>query len=175
MRSKLKVLTRTILLTLSILSLYIIAAERVASGEELGSVSAGKSQASLCKEVSKMIEDETIYNHMPEAIPFDPRGFKYLNLDIDGDGIADKVTVSSGEEGSYLWVRLSGGGEYDLDRDGYIMLIKFRRRLYALVTYWKWDRHADGSKTGRITGRRLYLLTRTEAELVCDEEDLERR
>jgi hypothetical protein len=126
MRYKLIALTGIILLMFSISSVSAMAAEKKseATGEKSRVSSAGKSQASFCKEVSKMIKDGTIDKYMPEtaAIPTNPRELEYLNLDIDGDGIPDKATVSSGSEGeSLLEVQLSSGAAYDLHEGGFIM------------------------------------------------------
>jgi ankyrin repeat protein len=145
--------------------------------EKLTVLSPDKPQTSFCKEVSKLIKDETIDKHMPEyqdPSP-DPRGADYLNLDIDGDGIADKVTVNSGSESSYLVVQLSSGGQYDLDEGGFIIIVKIKEQIYALVTYWEWHRQPDGSRNGKKVANRLYKLTKQEAERVCDEEDLKKR
>jgi ankyrin repeat protein len=159
----------------SVPSLSATAAEKKveAAGEKARVSSSGKSQTSFCKKVSKMIKDKTIDKYIPEMVDLpidvDPRGSEYLNLDIDGDGISDKVTVSSGSDESLLVVRLSSGGEYDLD-EGLMCLVKLKGHIYALVAYY------DTSVTNwKLVGHRLYELTRTKAELVCDTKDLERR
>jgi len=164
----------------SISSVSAMAAEKKseATGEKSRVSSTGKSRASFCKEVSKMIKDGTIDKYMPERqdpIARDPRGSEYLDLDIDGDGIPDKVTVSSGSESSYLVVQLSSGGEYDLDEGDFIMIVKIEEHIYALVTYWEWNIQPDGSRKGKKLGNRLYELTKNEAELICDTKDFERR
>jgi hypothetical protein len=176
MRCKLRYLTGIILLICCISSVSAVAAEKPSkeAGAKYDGSSYSNSQASFCKEVSKMIKDGTIDKHMPEyQAPSgpDPRGADYLNLDIDGDGIADKVTVSSGSESSYLVVQLSSGGEYDLDEGGFTMIVKIKEKIYALVTYWEWGRQPDGSRKGKKVGYRLYELTKHGAELVCDERD----
>lgn len=134
------VLPGIILLVFSISSVSAMAAEKKSeAAAEKSRVSAGgKSQASLCKEISKVIKDGTIDKHMPEyQAPSgpDPRGADYLNLDIDGDGIPDKVTVSSGSESSYLEVQLSSGGAYDLDEGGFIRIVKIRKGSGLLLTH----------------------------------------
>jgi len=159
--------------TVSISSVSAMAAEKnsEAAGEKSGVSSSSNSKTSFCNEVSKMIKDGTIDNdkYAPEAIPVPPRGSEYLNLDIDGDGIADKVTVSSGSDESYLVVQLSSGGEYDLD-EGLMCLVKLKGHIYALVAYY------DKSTTNwKLLAHRLYQLTIIKAELVCDTKDLERR
>ena len=133
-----------------------------------------KAQPSLCKKVASMIKDGTINKYMPERvdIPDTARASEYLNLDIDNDGKADKVVNTSGEEGSYLEVYLSGGNKYVVDESGFIMLVKLNRDIYALVTYWEWDRRPDDSKAGKKIGNRLYKLTKHEAKSVCDIKDL---
>jgi hypothetical protein len=180
MRNKLKVLTGIILLMFSISSVFAMAAENKneAAGEKSGVSSSSTSRVSFCKEVSKMIKDGTIDKYMPEtaAIPTNPRELEYLNLDIDGDGIPDKATVSSGSEGeSLLEVQLSSGAAYDLHEGGFIMIRKIKEQIYALVTYWEWHIQPDRSRYGKIVGNRLYKLTRHEAERICDTEDFERR
>jgi hypothetical protein len=154
--------------------------ESEAAEEESGVSSSGKTQTSFCKEVSKMIKDGTIDNdqHTPEyqSPSPDPRGAEYLNLDIDGDGIADKVEVSSGSEGeSLLVVQLSSGDVYELHEGGFIKIVKIKKQIYAVVTYWEWHRQPDGSREGKQVGNRLYKLTKQEPELVCDKENLKKR
>jgi hypothetical protein len=181
MPNKFRVLTSVILLLFGISSGFAMAAEKKSEvgGGKSDVSSAGKSQDSFCKQVSKMIKDGTIDKHTPEyEAPSgpDPRGADYLNLDIDGDGIPDKVTVSSGSEGeSLLVVQLSSGGEYDLHEGGFIKVRKIEKQIYALVTYWDFQRQPDGSSKGRIVGNRLYRLTRHDAELICDTKEFERR
>jgi hypothetical protein len=181
MPNKFRVLTSIILLLFGISSGFAMAAEKKSEvgGEKSDVSSAGKSQDSFCKQVSKMIKAGTIDKHTPEyEAPTgpDPRGADYLNLDIDGDGIPDKVTVSSGSEGeSLLVVQLSSGGEYDLHEGGFIRIVKLKEQICALVTYWEWHRQPDGSRDGKIVGNRLYKVTKYEAERICDTEDFERR
>lgn len=179
MRYKLRHLTGIILLIFSISSVSAMAAEKKsdAAGAKYDGSSYSKSQASFCKEVSKMFKNGTIKRHITERVDIpvdvDPRGSEYLNLDIDGDGIADKVTVSSGSEGeSLLEIQLSSGGVYaPLHEGGFIMIVKIKEQMYALVTYWEWGRQPDGSRKGKKVGYRLYELTKHGAELVCDGRD----
>jgi hypothetical protein len=144
----------------------------VKAGGKSGVSAVNKDKESLCKKVASMIKDGTIDKYVPDTEHFDPRGVKYLNLDIDGDGRADKVIVSSGEEGSYLEVDMSVGSKYDIDESGFIMVVRIKKQIYALVTYWEWDRRPDGSKVGKKVANRLYKLTKSEAEIVCDIKDL---
>lgn len=122
-------------------------------------------QKTLCKKVAALIKNNKIDEHVPEIKHFDPRGSEYLNVDIDGDGKADKIIVSSGSEGSFLEVSLSTGVEYDVDEDGFITIFRFEGNVYAVVTYREWNANRVGSKT---IGYRLYKLTKDAAIIVCD-------
>jgi hypothetical protein len=182
MRHGLKVITGLLLLAFSVSSGFAMDAGKKseAACEKVGVSSAEESQNSICNQVSKMIKDGTIDKHMPEyQAPSgpDPRGADYLNLDIDGDGIADKVTVSSGSEGeSLLEIQLSSGGVYaPLHEGGFIMIVKIKEQIYALVTYFEWHSQPDGARNGKEVGNRLYKLTKQEAALICDTKDFERR
>ena len=125
-----------------------------------------KANKSLCKRVAAMIKNKTINRYVPERIDIpieiDPRGSEYRNLDIDGDGKPDKVTVSSGSDESLLEVKLSTGSNYEIN-DGLMKLIKLNGRTYALVTYWE-----TSITDWRLIGHRLYWLTKQGADLVCD-------
>jgi hypothetical protein len=129
---------------------------------------ANKNPKVLCKKVALLIKNGTIDKYALESkdIP-DSRASEYPNIDLDKDGQKDKIIVDSGEDGSFLDVRLSGGGGYDIE-DGFMMLVGFDKRVYALVTYWEWRRNKDGSKDGHIVGHRLYWLTKNKAEIICD-------
>jgi hypothetical protein len=122
-------------------------------------------QETLCKKVAALIKSNKIDEYMPERKDFDPRGSEYLNVDIDGDGKADKIIVGSGSEGSFLEVSLSTGVEYDVDEGGFITIFRFEENVYAVVTYQEWNANRVGSKT---IGYRLYKLTKDAAIIVCD-------
>ena len=129
---------------------------------------ANKNPKALCKKVALLIKNGTIDKYVLESkdIP-DSRASEYPNIDLDKDGKKDKIIVDSGEDGSFLDVTLSSGGGYDIE-DGFMMLVGFDNRVYALVTYWEWKRNKDGSKDGHIVGHRLYWLTKNKAEIICD-------
>jgi hypothetical protein len=128
--------------------------------------SANKSQNTLCKKVALLIKNGTINEYVPPVANI-PDISVYQNLDIDEDGIPDKVEVSSGSEGSYLEVVLSSGSKYELD-DGSIMIVKLKGKAYALVTYFDWKILTDGTKVGKEVGHRLHLLTKNGVKMVCD-------
>lgn len=121
----------------------------------------------ICKEISLLYEHEKIDKYAVDSIslPDRPQDDKYINLDIDNDG---KVEVSTGSEGSFLDVELSTGVNYDLDENGPIKIVKLHNHLYAFVTNLQWDRQADGIRMEKVTGHHLYLLTRKNAKLICD-------
>jgi len=124
-----------------------------------------EAQKLLCKKVSSIIKNRTIDRYMPARVdtPGDPRGSEYLNSDIDGDGVADKILYSSGSGESVLEVKTSRGEEYIHEELGSMMVVKFDNKVYVLVTYW-------GSETiglGGIAGQRLYQLTKSGVEIVC--------
>ncbi|MDQ5988390.1 MAG: hypothetical protein CSYNP_04150 [Syntrophus sp. SKADARSKE-3] len=123
----------------------------------------------LCKKVALLIRNGTIDKYVLESkdIPDRGRASEYPNIDLDNDGKMDKIIVDSGEAGSFLDVRLSSGGGYDIE-DGFMMLVGFDKQIYALVTYWEWKRNKDDSKDGHIIGHRLYQLTKHKAEIICD-------
>jgi len=125
-----------------------------------------KNQQKLCKKFTLLIEKGTYKKYIAETENI-PDICVYRNLDIDGDGIADKVEVDSGSEGSFLMVQLSGSGEYDLEPGGFIMILKIENRIYAMVTLWHWSDEPDKPRADKITGQDFYLLTKKGAELLC--------
>jgi hypothetical protein len=127
--------------------------------------SAERTQKSICKKVAALLKKNKIAEYMPERRDFDPNGSEYLNIDIDGDGKADKIIVSTGAAESLLAVHLSTGGEYDVEVSGFITIIRFEDNIYAVVTYREWNAAKDNDK---IIGYRLYKLTKDTAIIVCD-------
>ena len=159
-------------LVVSIAVMPMNAAEKVDGKIETkskASVSADDQNA-LCKKVSMLIKNKDIdkYAAKSKSIPGRPQDSEYIDLDIDADGIVDKIEVSSGSEESYLGVELSSGGQYDLEENGFVMIVKFNEQIYALVTYWEWNRRPDGSRKGKEVGHRLYLLAKQNAKVICD-------
>jgi len=173
-----KLIVGVMLLALSFLVQPAISDENGdAEADRKASVSAADKEAQplLCRKVASMIKDGTIDKYAVAGEnckdQVDPRCTEYLYLDIDGDGRTDKVIVSSGEDSSYLEVDLSGGSKYDIDESGFIIVVRIKKQIYALVTYWVWDRRPDGSKVGEKVANRLYKLTKREAKIVCDIND----
>jgi len=132
---------------------------------------------SFCKIIASMVKDGTYekYAVKSKEIPNRPQDSQYTNLDLDGDGIEDKVLVSSGSEGSYLEVELSKGINYDLEADGFITIIKIKNKVYALVTNWKWKRTKVDEVKGRIISYHVYELTDHNAKAICNESELRGR
>jgi len=122
-------------------------------------------QKVLCKKIATLLKENKIDKYVPERKDFDPRASEYLNLDIDGDGKADKIIVSRGAGESYLGVHLSTGVEYDVEVSGFITLIRFEGNIYAIVTYREWNAAKDNDK---VIGYQLYKLTKDRAIIVCD-------
>ena len=117
--------------------------------------SAERTQKSICKKVAALLKKNKIAEYMPER----------RDIDIDGDGKADKIIVSTGAAESLLAVHLSTGGEYDVEVSGFITIIRFEDNIYAVVTYREWNAAKDNDK---IIGYRLYKLTKDTAIIVCD-------
>jgi hypothetical protein len=135
------------------------------SGAKTTIMLAEQDQKMLCRKVATLLKENKIDKYVPERKDFDPRGSEYLNVDIDGDGKADKIIVSTGAGESYLKVYLPTGIEYDLEVSGFITLIRFEGNIYAIVTYREWNAARDDDK---IIGYRLYKLTKDKANIVCD-------
>jgi hypothetical protein len=123
----------------------------------------------ICKRVAEMINKKTIEKYSLKARDITPSSSEYNNIDIDGDGKADTLTVDSGSSGSYLTVQLSTGNKYDLEPGGFVMVVQIRGRVYALVTRWKWTKQQDDSIKGKQSRRSLYILKRNGIELVCQD------
>ena len=123
----------------------------------------------ICKEVAKMLKNKTIEEYSPKARDVTPSSSEYDNIDIDGDGKADTLTVDSGSSGSYLTVQLSTGKKYDLEPGGFVMAIEIRGRFYVLATQWKWTKQQDGSIKGKQGRRSLYVLKKQGIELICQD------
>ncbi len=150
-----------------------VAGEAQNSGESItpSRSAVTKINRSLCKVVAAMIKDKTISKYQPESLHINPDTTRYPNLDIDGDGKTDVVTISSGSSESLLEVKLSTGREYDLDESP-MYLIKFNGKIYAFVRLFDWKVLPDGRREEKNLGHRLYALTKEAAELVCDKDDL---
>ena len=84
----------------------------------------------------------------------------YQRVDIDQDGVSDKVIQDCGSPSNgtcTLNVALSKGGNYEVTEE-FFSLVTFRSKYYIVVgdTYPKKNTH-----------RRLYSLTDSSAKLVC--------
>lgn len=121
----------------------------------------------LCKKVVSLIKTRDISKYLSPMENI-PDTSIYRTLDIDGDGITDKVEVSSGSEESYLKVKLSNDGGYDLSENGSIMIVNIDAKVCALVTYWERKKRPDGSLESKEVSHRLYLLTKQNAKMICD-------
>ncbi|MBN1474958.1 MAG: hypothetical protein JW914_10100 [Syntrophaceae bacterium] len=160
-----------LIMMMLVVSFAIIPASAVEKGDEKikkSNISVpSNNQNALCKKVTSLIKSRNISKYLSpmENIPDTSR---YRTLDIDGDGIPDKVEVSSGSAESYCEVKLSSGAEYDLVENGSIMIINIDAKVCALVTYWEYKRRPDGSLENKEVSHRLYLLTKQNAEMLCD-------
>lgn len=117
----------------------------------------------VCDLLSARFRDGSINKYLPEKRDIDPRGTEYLDLDIDGDGLMDKVTYSSGSSESHLAVKLTSGSEYALEQPGAMQVLSINERIYAVVTYWS----SGTMGIGKVTSRSAYVLTNNGAKYNC--------
>lgn len=125
-------------------------------------------QNPLCKKVASLIKSKNISKYLAPTENISDMSI-YRTLDIDGDGIPDKVEVSSGSEESYCEVKLSSGAGYDLGENGSVMIVNIDAKVCALVTYWVRKRQQNGSLESKEVSHRLYILTKQNAKIICDE------
>lgn len=126
------------------------------------------------KNVSQLCTDIAILVERGEALKLEPndwennppRGTNYKNIDIDGDEVADSVTTGCGSGECLLEVELSSGGKFDLG-DSPFYLIRYQRRIFALVSSSEDDESKDPKISTKYHLGRLYLIAPTGAKMVC--------
>lgn len=167
---------RRILLVILFLVISLVAGTEITAeqGTNAKTQNTGINPKTLCKKVATMVKSEKIKKYEADfKYVFGKNevllGLEYYNLDIDGDGKTDKVKCdNSGSGGSYLMVKLSGGGGYDIEENGFVTILKLDGRVYELITYYGNDRNPDGSIKRKIVGRSLYMLTKQGQIMTCE-------
>lgn len=128
---------------------------------------AGKDVYELCTNIAALVEKGEALKFEPSDYENNPsRGNDYKHLDIDGDGKADIVTTGCGTGECLLEVKLSSGGEFDLDESPFY-LIRYQSRIYALVSYSEDDESKDDAIRYKYHLGRLYLIAPPKAKLMC--------
>lgn len=92
-------------------------------------------------------------------------GTSYPNIDIDGDGIDDKVVRSCGagrEALCILFVDLSGGQHFELE-GGAFFLVRVKSSFYAI----QGEYFSKQEKNKQVGKRRAYQITKQGIELIC--------
>lgn len=123
----------------------------------------------LCRLISAKNVDSFIEKHI-ETVKYDyPEvGYNsYTNIDIDEDGIPDKVVNSSGSQETLLTVCLSSGGEYEIDESDYSSVIKYEGKYYEIVMHRKLINTKDGLIIGDIDRIRIYWLSKDGPKCIC--------
>lgn len=124
----------------------------------------GYINSSLCDKIRYIISNNALNKYTPHNINIDPRGTKYLDIDLDNDGVSENITCSTGSSESYLDVYLSSGVNYGIEETGAIVLILLQNNLYAIVTYWS----SGTIGIGKITEYRIYKITKFNAYYICN-------
>ena len=128
-----------------------------------GAINRGNTHKSddLCRIINSNTVDNFIEKHL-EAVKYDypEAGYNsYINIDIDKDGITDKVVNSSGSQETLLMVGLSGGGKYEIDESGYSSVIRYGGKFYEIIMHRSEISTKDGLVTGNIDGIKIYWLS----------------
>jgi len=130
-----------------------------ANGAEKGSA--------ICTELRNVLDKQRPKN--PEILSIDSRfpgggDTEYLDLDIDGDGIADNVLQSCGSRDMpcSLFITLSGGKKLELLDEDRFFLGKYKSKIYVIVG----DSLSVEPRVKR-NKRKIYEVTATQIKLVC--------
>lgn len=92
-------------------------------------------------------------------------GASYPNIDIDGDGIDDKVVRSCGsglDALCILFVDLSGGQHFEFE-GGAFFLVRVKSSLYAI----QGEYFSKLEKNKQFGKRRAYQITKQGIKLIC--------
>lgn len=122
-----------------------------------------KEEKMLCEKVSMLIKNKTIEKYAlgSVGVPDIPKTDEYINLDVDGDDISDKVIRSCGTGECGLEIKLSGGGEIEFDTSPFF-LIRIGGQTYILVGVGNLSKPRKNLTFG------LYILNEKGVELICD-------
>lgn len=120
----------------------------------------------LCVTVARLVKTGKAFKLQPKYADNPPRGNDYINLDIDKDGVADKVKTGCGTGECLLQVELSSGGEFDLDEEPFY-LIRYKLQIYALISEAEDKKPRNQKGYNRLHLRRLYLIASEGPKLVC--------
>ena len=154
----------TLLVTVSIGVIPLNAAEtdRKIETKSKASVSVDDQHA-LCQKVSILIKNKTIFKYALDSVnvPDTPKTDSFINIDIDGDDISDKIIRSCGTGECGLEIELSGGGEIGFDSSPFF-LIRLRGQIYILVGVGNLSKPSKNPTFG------LYLLNKKGVGLICD-------
>ena len=157
-----KLILTIMVLMLSIAVMQVSAAEKVDGKTETKSkVSA---RHAMCKKVSTLIKNKMVFKFELASVnvPDMPRTDSFLNIDIDGDDISDKIIRGCGTSECELEIQLSGGGKIEF-ANGPFFIIRLGGQLYLL---------ASGIRDfyGHIENPlfTLYLVDRNGVQEVCD-------
>lgn len=120
----------------------------------------------LCSHMEKLVSTGQAFKLEPDYENNPPRGSDYRNIDLDGDGVVDSVKSGCGTGECLLEVKLSSGGEFDLDEDKFY-LIRYQSRIYALVSQPEDEDSKGQGVHDHMHLIRLYLITSKGPKLVC--------
>jgi uncharacterized protein YecT (DUF1311 family) len=120
----------------------------------------------LCVHIAALVETGGSFKLEPESDVDPPTGTNYRNLDIDGDGIMDSVKSGCGTGECSLEVKLSSGGEFSFG-DSKFYLIRYKSKVYALVSYSEDEESVDMVIRDKYHLGRLYLIAHAGVKLVC--------
>ena len=124
----------TIAATLSIGVMLINAAEKDRKTETKSKAPVPvDAQNALCQKVSILIKNKTILKYQLDSVhvPDTPNTDSYLNIDIDGDDISDKIVRGCGTSECELVIELSSDGKIEFG-NGHFFIIRFEGQLYLL-------------------------------------------
>ena len=91
-------------------------------------------QSVMCGKVSALIKSKMVLKYVLDSVnvPETPNTDSYLNMDIDGDDISDKIIRGCGTSECLLEIQLSGGNKIEFS-DGLFFLIRLGGQVYLIV------------------------------------------
>lgn len=132
-----KLILMVMVLMVTIAVMPVSAAEKVDGKTETKSKASlpADDQNALCQKVSILIKNNTILKYALDSVnvPGTPKTDSYLNIDIDGDGISDKIIRGCGTSECELVIELSGGGKIEFG-NGLFFIIRLGSQIYLLAS-----------------------------------------
>lgn len=110
---------------------------------------------------SAMISDD-VKSLYVESVDLGAKESSYSGVDLDLDGVQEKINIGSGSSGSWLQIQFSSDGKTVDYENGFMRLLKIQGKYYVLSTLWE-----TSGAAGVVKERHLLSLSGKEVKSIC--------